>query len=143
MGEIIKIGEGKFEKIWGERCPHKNLIYDIENEEVTCKDCKRIVNPFKALMILISQYRSIEQDLKNRRQELEELEIRKEKHLLKATKAVDQAWRSKSMVPTCPHCHKAIFPGDGFGSSMTNKGMEMETRRFGQSPSKKDQGGRI
>ena len=34
---------------------------------------------------------------------------------LKAAQEAEAAWRSRKMVPTCPHCREAIFAADGFG----------------------------
>lgn len=50
--------------------------------------------------------------------------------VLKAAKKVEKAWRSRSSVPTCPHCHEAIFPEDGFGGTQVNKKMAIERRKF-------------
>ncbi|MGO9014675.1 MAG: hypothetical protein ACLQF0_06810 [Dissulfurispiraceae bacterium] len=130
MGEVINIGEGKFERIRQERCPHKHLLYDPEEGIVHCKDCKRPLNPFQAFMIAVRYWRDAEPELARKREELRELETRCQKGLLKATKTVDHAWRSKKMVPVCPHCSEAIFPEDGFGSSLTNKETELQRRKF-------------
>lgn len=135
LGEIIKIGEGKFEQIWRARCPHRHLLIDRNNETIECKDCKAPMSPFKAFTILIQEWEGAQADLKCRREELEELEQRREKGLLKATQNVDRAWRSRGMVPVCPHCRQAIFPDDGFGNSRMNRTMAIEARKF-----KKDRG---
>ncbi len=130
MGEVIQIGKGKFEQIRREHCSHKYLLYDVGNETVHCRDCKAIVSPFQAFLKLICQWKAAQSDLRRRLEELKELETRSEKGLLKAVRRVDHAWRSKKMVPTCPHCDEAIFPEDGFGSSMVNKQMALESQKF-------------
>jgi hypothetical protein len=45
-----------------------------------------------------------------------------------AAQVVESAWRSRSMVPVCPHCSEAIFATDGLGRSQVNKQMA-ERRR--------------
>lgn len=132
MGEIVYIGAGKFERIWQERCPHKHLTYDPAERTVQCKDCNRFVDGFEAFLIAVRYWKNASDGLQRRREEIAELEKRTEFHLLKATKQVDHAWRSKKMVPCCPHCHKAILPEDDFGSWMINKHNELERRKFGK-----------
>lgn len=132
MGEIIRIGEGKFERVWQERCPHKHLTYDPAERMVQCKDCKRPLDGFEAFMIAVRYWSDAEAGLKHHREEINELAKRTEFHLLKATKQVDHAWRSKKSVPCCPHCHKAILPEDDFGSWMINKEDELTRRKFGK-----------
>ncbi len=130
MGEIIKIGEGKFEEVWKKICPHKHLTYDQTNEIIECKDCRSIVSPFKAFIKLLNDWQKSINTLKARYEELNELEKRKEKGLLLATRKVDNAWRQRGMVPNCPHCREAIFPDDCFGDSLVNKETELQKRRF-------------
>ncbi len=138
MGDIIEIGTSKFERAPDiTKCRHKYLAYDNNNEEVTCRDCNKVIPPFEAFMKIVFAYREAHEGLVRREKELEELEMRHEKGLLKATQRVDHAWRSKSMVPICPHCKEAIFPEDGFGSSMFNKKMALEARRFKDKNDKK------
>lgn len=130
MGDIIKIGEGKFERIWQERCPHKHLLYDTTDETIRCSDCKRPINPFQAFMQVVRQFDAAQKEIDRRTTELHDLEQRSERGLLKATQTVDRAWRKKRMVPTCPHCHVAIFPEDGLGNAMQNREMAIEQRKF-------------
>jgi hypothetical protein len=132
VGDIIEMGKFKFEILRGQlkKCGHHHLIYDIQNKEIICKDCNQILHPFDAFLQLLDARKRTEEDLERRRKELEELESRAGKGLLKATRYVDHAWRSKNMVPCCPHCSAPIFPDDGFGRSMTNKEMALQARRF-------------
>lgn len=130
MSNVIRIGEGKFEQIWQKRCQHKHLTYDITERIVQCKDCKRVVDGFEAFMIAVRFWQGAETELKRRQEDLAELEKKANIGLLKASRKVDHAWRSKNMVPSCPHCHEAIFPEDGLGSDMINKQMAIQMRKF-------------
>lgn len=130
MGEIIEIGAGKFERKWQERCPHNYLFYDPKEETVTCKDCKRDIHGFKAFLILLFRWQEAEDKLKSRYAELEELEKRVNKGLLKATKKVDHAWRRNNSVPVCPHCNEAIFIEDGFGNHTIGKDFAIKKRHI-------------
>lgn len=111
-------------------CYHRRISYDPSMRVVQCKDCGREVEHWAAFMLVLSRQQQTESDLARRYAELEALEKRADVGLLKATRTVDHCWRSQTMVPTCPHCHEAIFPGDKFGMSSTNKKMAIERRRF-------------
>lgn len=50
---------------------------------------------------------------------------------LRAAQKVEKAWRSRTMVPTCPHCAEAIFPEDGLGSGMANRELALRRRGVG------------
>jgi hypothetical protein len=130
VGEIVQIGEGRFEQVWQKRCPHKHQMYDLSERTVQCRDCKRVVDGFEAFMIAVRYWRDAEAGLNYRREEITELEKRAELGLLRVTKTVDHAWRSKKMVLVCPHCDEAIFPEDGLGTSSVNKQMAIEKRKF-------------
>lgn len=111
-------------------CSHKNLSYDIHNETVRCDDCKEYISSFRAFMILVNHHGKAWARIQHKVEELNELARLKDARLLKATRAVEKAWRERKMVPDCPHCGVAIFPDDGFGTSMTNKEMALEQRKF-------------
>ena len=39
-----------------------------------------------------------------------------------AARKMEEAWRHKNMVPSCPHCHNGLFPEDfKTGMSMLGK----------------------
>lgn len=124
----FKIERGSLHSV--DNCNHRNLQYDISSRIIYCKDCEREIDHFDAFFMIVKMFAYAEHSLDCRREELDELEKRHQVGLLKATRKVDEAWRSRSMVPICPHCHKAIFPTDGFGGNLTNKDLELERRRF-------------
>jgi len=132
MGKIIQIGKAKIERVRSglERCRHRYFKYDPDGRTIECQDCQKILDPFDAFVELAHIWEEAYTTLENRQKELEELEARREKGLLRATRRVDEAWRSRSMVPVCPHCKKPIFPEDGFGTSAINKEMALEARKF-------------
>jgi hypothetical protein len=100
-------------------CKHLNLTYDDHGEIITCKDCKKQLGAFWAFKHLSNNYGAYMQSLKNR---AEQVRIREEKGLiLKAAQEIERAWRSRTMVPACPHCKKAIMPTDKFGGLKYSK----------------------
>jgi len=91
-------------------CKHKHVCIDPDNETVECTDCGAAISPFYALNTLTSHWASLESEYKRRLAEASS--IKEGKKLLKATQAVDKAWRSRKTLPTCPHCHRGISPDD-------------------------------
>jgi ribosomal protein S27E len=101
------------------QCPHRNLVADEEGEILECKQCGKQVSAYWAFMRFIREYENYTDSLKSR---AEGVRIREEKGLtLKAAQLIEKAWRSRRMVPACPHCKKAILPTDGFGGLQYNK----------------------
>lgn len=130
--KIIQFGEARL-KLRGkpgwrdERCKHLNLTYDDNGEFVTCDDCGMQVTAFWAMKMLAEHYEKARQDVDRRSQHLADEKARSI-HLLAARK-VEKAWRSRSMVPCCPHCGAGILPEDGLGGSQVNRKIEMARRQ--------------
>lgn len=131
MGDLVEIGDfslarknrGGYVPI-GE-CAHKHITMDDTGAVVRCADCNTQVSAYWALTMIAEEYTRQWNKLQHSKQALEEAKA-KDIHLL-AAQRVEKAWRSRSMVPSCPHCHRGIFPQDGFGKGMINK--EIENRR--------------
>ena len=115
-----------FRKALKDKCPHYKLALDDNGHHVKCKDCQTQLSAYWVLEEIIEEYNHSIELLRSQQAQFE-AERKKEVHLLAAQK-VEKAWRSRWGVPTCPHCHKAIFPTDGFGGSMTNKQIELQRR---------------
>jgi hypothetical protein len=107
-------------------CLHRKLMFDPNEQTVECIECKDFISPFRAFLLLVERHESALSHLKMERQSDVSDSNRP---LLRATRRVDESWRSK-MVPTCPHCHAGILPEDGFGSGAISKGVDSEQRRF-------------
>jgi len=131
MGDILQFGDLKFEhKRNSHPCRHNHIVYSVSDRSTFCEDCQNPIDAFTAYQRLLEYWEAIERNLEARKRELAELEERAGKHILRATRLVDEAWRSKTMVPVCPHCKQAIFPEDGFGGHQVDKKTEIEKRRF-------------
>lgn len=100
-------------------CPHENLFFDENGQTVECKDCKKQVTAWWALMAMAGGLKRMRESLDADRKKLEEEKFRNLTH--KAAIAVEDAWRRRKFIPTCPHkgCRKPILPQDGFGSMGT------------------------
>jgi len=132
IGNVIKIGDLKIRRLekrgWrDERCPHKNTTWDANGEIVTCDDCKMQVSAWWLLHMFTAEYERALADLEHRERALADAR-RQNLHLI-AAKKVEAAWRSKGMVPACPHCDRGILPEDGLGSTNVNRAIELARRR--------------
>lgn len=126
--QVVEIGDFRLKR---ERhktldgCQHKHLTLSDEGEFVTCEDCQKQVGNYAALRMLVERWALLQDRADSQRAAITEAASKTVG--LRAAQRVEKAWRSRSMVPSCPHCNEAIFPGDGFGRSMVNK--EIATRR--------------
>lgn len=78
-------------------------------------------------MRLVEAFNAGIQSLSRRSRELGEAEA----HQLRsrAAKTLDEAWRSKTLAPLCPHCTTAILPEDVVGGvAMTSKDLAIAAR---------------
>jgi Zn finger protein HypA/HybF involved in hydrogenase expression len=91
-------------------CRHARMTYDPKERRVWCPDCEKDVEPFDAFEILVSQFSAATRKLEAREKKLLEAEQFQIRSL--AAKAIDEAWRSRNMVPACPHCNHGLFPED-------------------------------
>lgn len=124
MSNVIEIAGFKLTRGQGpsrtKDCPHKNLTLDSAGAGIViCDDCNRQVSAFWALQMISDQFEHEMAKLKRQEKALEEVSS-KTLHLKAAQKA-ESAWRSRTMVPTCPNCSQPIFATDGFGGSCIGK----------------------
>lgn len=109
------------------RCEHKDLVLEAHGQIVRCHDCGDQVDAFWALERLAQERERVVQAREKERSELEAL---REKTIhLKAARKVEKMWRGKRMVPLCPHCHSAIFAGDGLGDDCASHDLEARRRK--------------
>ncbi len=132
MADIISIGDWQLQRKHEYRasfpgdCDHKHIELDARGDVVRCTKCGAQLSAFWALEMLADEYNRALLRLQRERDELtkaKETDI----HLLAARK-VEKAWRSRTMVPACPHCRIGIFPEDGLGNSLVSRVMEARRR---------------
>lgn len=91
-------------------CPHRAMAYDEKERRIWCKDCETDVEAFDAFLIICQHFHQAADRLERERKAIEEA---KEHNLIRiAAKQLDEKFRRKKMVPTCPHCRAGIFPED-------------------------------
>ena len=108
-------------------CPHKNLFFDENGQTVECKDCKKQVTAWWALMAMAAGLKRMRESLEADRKQLEEEKAKNVTH--KAALKVEHVWRKHKMWPCCPHCLYPIKPEDGFGNTMVSKDDSEGARR--------------
>lgn len=117
---IIKIGEVEWHDLQRRltvpkvgQCMHKRLQYIDHGELLKCLDCNEQVTAVWALKHFFTQWQVEKERLDAVRAQIKKDEERLVTH--RAALAVQDAWRRKHLVPTCPHCHQGIEVPDGFG----------------------------
>lgn len=91
-------------------CRHASLTYDPRERRIWCKDCEKDVDPFDAFTGLVEQYNRAYKDHLKREKEISEAEGFQARS--RAAKTLDEAWRRRKRLPTCPHCRAGLFPED-------------------------------
>lgn len=91
-------------------CDCKNRTYslDTNNREVTCKKCGQVVDPFDALIDIVSRWESIERYLILMQEEQQKMArwLVNHKEPL-AVKPLIEKYR-RGLLPYCPHCNKML-----------------------------------
>ncbi|WP_219097612.1 hypothetical protein [Pseudomonas sp. UMAB-40] len=125
---VVEIGELRLARIeqgylrMREGCQHKLLELDDTGQVVTCRDCKVQVSAYWALSYLVSFWEGHSNKVKRTLAAAQE-ERGAVLHLT-AAKKVEAAWRSKTTVPSCPHCRRGIFPHDNLGGATVARRFE-------------------
>ncbi|MFT9016457.1 MAG: hypothetical protein ABF990_12065 [Acetobacter sp.] len=136
---VVNIGDYRIERTksgydgvsFGTDCPHRQLVMDDNGHTCTCSDCGKQVSAYWALGMMLTQYRREYEKL--RRMQAVQKQRETKTLRLKASQAIETAWRKRGTVPTCPHCDRGIFPADRFGT--VGKALELAERE--KSPPKK------
>lgn len=108
-------------------CRHPRLHYDKTERRVWCPDCEQNIDAFDAFEQIVGQFDRASKDIRGREAKVSEVEGFQARSL--AAKAMDEAWRKRSMVPACPHCSRGLMPED-FAKGVTSwVGREIEVAR--------------
>lgn len=109
---VVDIGEVRVSRGLSRRhhssCPHKRLTYDQAERRIWCRDCERDVEGFDAFRIVAEWAHVAHESLLKRERAVQEAEGFAARTI--AGKKLDEAWRSKTMVPACPSCGNGLFP---------------------------------
>lgn len=127
MGDfaIARKRENSFDVWNGKVCPHKQVELDDHGQIVKCTKCGEVVSAYWYLQLIASEWGEI---TRQHEAKADELKADLEAGLtLQAARRVEQAWRRRSTMPACPHCHRGISQHDRFGASCVSR--EMENRR--------------
>jgi len=108
-------------------CQHHNMTMDQHGFTVRCDDCKLQLSAYWVLEKLLGDYEKWREDFSYQQRQF--AAERDKAVRLSAAQQIEQAWRSRKMVPCCPHCGRGIFPADWISSSMVSKEYELAIRR--------------
>lgn len=98
-------------------CHHRSLQFSEEGQTIECTDCKKQVTAWWAFLNIARQFTKIAEQSDAARKQVAEEEARNLTH--SAAIKVEDAWRRRKFLPTCPHCFKPITAMDGFGARQT------------------------
>lgn len=107
-------------------CRHRHMTYDERERRVWCRDCEAEVEPFDAFVYLVEVWESGSAKLARREAAIAEAEG----HALRsrAAKVMDDAWRSRTTAPLCPHCREVLLPDD-VARGVASASRELAVRR--------------
>jgi hypothetical protein len=127
---VIDIGDIRVSRGLSRRpfsiCKHRRMVFDQHERRIWCKDCETTLDAFDAFRLLAEQSHAFLASIKDRERQVSE----DEKHTTRsrAAKVLDEAWRSRSMVPACPHCRSGLFPED-FTNGVSKMGRDYAAKR--------------
>lgn len=126
----LRVARGKT-RVPAKSCRHQRMVYDEAVRRVYCEDCEQDVEPFDAFVLLVQQHDSAWKKIQrasNEASEAAKFQLRS-----RAAKVIDQVWRSRNMVPNCPHCREALLPEDilevGFSRTSAELARKKRERR--------------
>lgn len=126
--KVIDIGDIRVARGLSRRahssCPHARMVYDQNERRIWCKDCERDVEPFDAFKGIVEQYSRAYDGLMRRIEQVSMAEKFAARSI--AVKKLDEVWRSRNLVPCCPHCSGGLFPED-FKNGVSSMGREYAT----------------
>lgn len=109
-------------------CQHRRMVYDDNERRIWCSECESEVESFDAFLGIAKRMDAHIKSLNRRADAVKEAEA----HAIRsrAAKVIDEAWRSKTMAPLCPHCNSAILPDDvANGVAMASKALVIAARK--------------
>ena len=125
-GILIQIGEMEWHDLKRQfslprlkECAHKRLQYVEHGELLLCLDCEKQISAVWALRMYFTQYLHEKERLEAERAQLDADAAKLIVH--RAALRVQDAWRRRKYLPTCPHCWKPIEPTDRFGGCGTSQ----------------------
>lgn len=118
----------------GGYCEHKRFVIVEDTNQVQCRECGEILDPFWALC----RYSDWQQDwlmhiksrlmkIDDREAELKDLENQK-LHFI-AAKHIEKRLRDHHRVPTCPHCGEALLGEDLLNVGEASRELVMQKRK--------------
>lgn len=89
------------------QCSEKTFVVDPQNRAVYCGKCGAQVDAYDAMYYLAAHHEQLRARLNQMYEQARE--ISKYKPHLRVIKSLEQHYRGRKMLPTCPHCHRAFW----------------------------------
>ncbi|WP_026382741.1 hypothetical protein [Achromobacter xylosoxidans] len=125
--KVVDIGDLRVARGMSRRpvstCRHLRLAFDTNERRIYCQDCESDVAPFDAFLQLVERHHHLEAKAERLRQDAAHTVTSR------AAKRIDEAWRSRTMAPCCPHCRTPIMPEDVLNGRLPMTNKEWEVRR--------------
>lgn len=111
------------------KCEHKHMVYCQDERRVWCENCKRTIDNFDALMVVVYHLENMQREANAKLRAAEE--AARHAARLRAVKALDRAWSGNVAAVGCPHCGGGLLPEDfvNGGFSSTSREIEIARRR--------------
>lgn len=120
-------------------CSGCEIVVDAANRLVYCGECGAVLEPFQAIMRIVTNYERVRKDIEHLLQQRKQ--IANYKPWLVTIKDLEKRYRGRKMLPTCPHCHEAFYLEEL--TRWTNEAMERRRRELAKGRSDMDESHRI
>lgn len=121
----LRVARGKARRPYT-ACKHLQLVYDAQERRIFCTDCEADIHAFDAFTSIVERYSGALDRLSEREAQVNQAETFAVRS--RAAKAMDEAWRSRTKYPCCPHCRRGISPHD-VATRLAMVGQEIENAR--------------
>jgi hypothetical protein len=108
-------------------CKEHHYIVDSVNKEVYCEDCEAIIQPWDAIYDLARRHDEFHRELLRLHEQRTQL-LNWKPHLV-VLRHLEKIYRSRDMIPVCPHCGIGIDIHEWKRQSV-NREYDQHMRRF-------------
>ena len=102
--EMVKVNRGR-QKFC--QCYEKRFEVDTQNRVITCRTCGAWIDPFDAMVYLAGHHEQSRWQAELLLEQRKQI-INYKPHLV-VIRNLEQQYRGKRMLPTCPHCKRAFY----------------------------------
>jgi PHP family Zn ribbon phosphoesterase len=101
------------------KCENRTFVVDANNRSVHCGECGARVEPYDALYELATFYERLEEQVRRLLEQRRQI-LNYKPHLV-VIRELEQRYRGKNYLPTCPHCDQAFYLEDLLSTMWVNR----------------------